>query len=128
MSDRLNELCTEWLAAKQHEAEARKARVAIEDEILPLIESKDEGSTTTNLDQFKIKATYKINRKLCTDWEEAFSLIPENMRPVKTTHSLDAVGVKWLMNNEPAIYASISTGIESKPAKPGITIEATEAK
>lgn len=118
----LKELCSKWLAAKQAEAEWNKRRVEVEEQIVAITGKKDEGAQTTNEDGFKITVTGKVTRKMDWDkWKEIEGSIPAALRPVKYKPELDEKGVKYLMQNEPEIYARLP--IEVKPAKTAVTIE-----
>ena len=122
----LTQLANEWLIAKYEEERANRERVSIEEKMLPFLEQKTEGSVTSELPSgHKITVTNKLTR--ASDFE-AFNKIrdqiPENMRPVKIKEILDDAGVKWLANNEPAVYAILAPCLTVKPAKPGIKVVA----
>lgn len=125
MSEELHKLCAQWLEAKAAETKANKARIAIEDDIVALAGKKDEGAQTHAIDGFKVTITGKVSRKMDWDkWAQVKAQIPENLRPVKIKEELDERGVKYLADNEPAIYKLLP--IEVKPAKTAVEIKVVE--
>ena len=126
---RLTELATQWLNAKAKEERANKERVQIEERMLVFLEQKTEGSVTTELPSgHKVTVTNKLARTIDLDeFRKIKDQIPENLRPVKNKEVLDEAGVKWLANNEPAIYATLAPCLTVKPAKPGVKVVAPVA-
>ena len=117
-------LAESWRAAKRAEESAREERVRIEEEIIALTGCMEEGSQTYAAGDWKITVTGKLTRKLDADaWARIESSIPEAMRPVKYAPSLDTKGLRYLENNEPDIYRLVAKAIETKPAKPAISIK-----
>lgn len=120
----LEALAVDWLRAKKEEADANKRRVAVEQQMLALIETRPEGAVTVEAGMFKVTAETKLSRSIDWDkWDSIREQIPEALRPVKYKRELDATGCKYLENNEPAIYALIAPCITVKPAKAGITVK-----
>jgi len=120
----LETLAVDWLRAKKAEADANKARIAIEQQMLSHIATRPEGSTTVEAGMFKVTAETKLSRSI--DWDAYDTIreqIPERLRPVKFKRELDATGCKYLENNEPTIYALIAPCITVKPAKTAITVK-----
>ncbi|MFU8817398.1 MAG: hypothetical protein ACNA7W_18785 [Pseudomonadales bacterium] len=119
----LRELAINWLTAKALEGAANHERIRIEQQMLPFLEQKAEGSVTSDVDGFKVTVTNRVNRKLDPAvWSAVGEQIPAELRPIKTRIELDDVGVRWLMNNEPELYAIVATAITATPAKPGIKV------
>ena len=124
MTDNLEELAGQWRTAKRAEERARDERGTIEQQIIALTGSKPEGSETHAAGEFKVTVTGKMTRKLDADlWESIKDSIPENLRPVSYKPSLDLKGLRYLQNNEPEIYAIAAKAIETKPAKPSVTVK-----
>lgn len=124
MTDNLEELAGQWRAAKRAEERARDERVTIEQQIITFTGCKEEGSKTHEAGDFKITVTGKLNRKLDLPvWNDIESRIPEGLRPVTYKPSLDTKGLRYLENNEPDIYRMIAGAIETKPAKPSVTVK-----
>ena len=120
----IEQLANDWRESKRTEENARDARLRIEQEILGQTGCKEEGSQTHDAGDYKITVTGKLNRKLNADkWREIEDSIPEALRPVEYKPSLDARGLRYLENNEPDIYRQVCQAIETKPAKPSITIK-----
>jgi hypothetical protein len=121
---KLAKLATDWRESKRAEENARDARLRIEQEILEQTGCKEEGSQTHDAGDWRITVTGKLKRKLNADkWREIEDSIPEALRPVEYKPALDTAGLRCLENNEPDIYRQICQAIETKPAKPSITIK-----
>jgi len=121
MPPTIPELCDKWLFLKTAEAKANAARIAVEEQLLPLVESNPNGSKTSRTHGYKIEVKRGVSAKL-NDGGLAFinANVPENLRPLKQV--LDETGLKWLQNNETEIYKKIAPFITTKPSKPGFTI------
>lgn len=125
MSQTIEQLCTNWLAAKKAEQKANAERVAIEDSIVALTGKRDEGAKTVDATGFKITVTGKISRKMdWKAWETIKAQIPADMHPVKLKPELDEKGCKWLADNQPDIYKLLP--IEVKPAKTAVEVNPVE--
>lgn len=122
----IDELVTDFIAAKADEVAAAKKRVAIEEQMIALLGKRDEGSETHELaNGFKVTITGK--QTYSADMEELQKIcakLPAEMRPIKTKVELDSTGAKYLRANEPAIWAKLSKAITVKPAKTGIEVKA----
>jgi len=126
MSQTIEQLCTEWLAAKQAERSANAVRVAIEDAIVAITGKRDEGAKTVEAPGYKITVTGKISRKMDWQaWETIKAQIPADMHPVKLKPELDEKGCKWLADNQPDIYKLLP--IEVKPAKTAVEVKRMES-
>ncbi len=121
------DLYEQWLHAKSDEDSARKRRIDAESDIVAAHGCKDEGSATHHADGYKITITGKINRTLDrAAWESIAPDIPENLRPVEYKPSLDVKGLRYLKQNEPALYAKAAEAITAKPGKAAVKIEKEE--
>ena len=60
------QLCLDWIAAKQAEAQAIDRRREIEDELVEMlaIDTHSDGTSNILLDNFKIKVVSRLNRKV----------------------------------------------------------------
>jgi hypothetical protein len=117
----LYELCIKLTQAKATEEIAKAHRVAVEEEIVQLCGTRDEGSVTHTASEFKVEITAVINRKMdWTKWADVAGQIPEALRPVKLKEELDVPGVKYLQANEPEIYALLP--ITATPGKTGVKV------
>lgn len=126
-SETLDDLVHQLVNAKHAEEGAKKIRVGIEERILALVPTKEEGSSTTTLDNgFKLTCTGKLTYS-CEDpraLAEACAGWPANMIPVKTEIKLDDSGCKWLRVNDPTAWATVARFVTVKPAKTAITVKA----
>jgi hypothetical protein len=120
----LNDALHAWLDANEAETKANEARIAAEGHITKHLNAKSEGAVTHALDGFKVTLTQPITRKLD---ERAWTLVmdgcPKELRPVKTKLEADTAGMKWLADNEPAIWRKIAQAFEIKPGKIGVKVE-----
>lgn len=120
----LNILAKQWLAAKQSEQEANKARLSIEDQIVAITGNKAEGSETHDASGIKITVTGKMSRTLdISTWQGIESQVPSNLSPVIYKPSLDLKGLRYIEENEPEIYALVSKAIAMKPAKTAVAVK-----
>ena len=123
--DNREALCAEWLEAKRAETAANKRRIEIETQLAQCFEVPQEGSKTHNLDSYKITLTQPVSRKLDANaWEVVKHAVPAPLHPVKMKLEADATGCKYLVKNEPEIWARIATAFETKPGKIGVKVEA----
>jgi len=124
MDENLTELAAQWLSAKDAEKRIRDKRVEIEKEIMMITGCKEEGSKTHQAGDYKITVTGKLTRKLdVPKWNDVEEKIPEALRPVTYKPTLDTKGLRYLEDNEPDVFRIIADAIETKPAKPTITIK-----
>lgn len=119
----------ELRAAKAREEAARKERVAAEEELVEALRAagslpaKDEGSKTLDVENYKVKVTNKLTRKLVGKGAEGIKALDlGELTPLKTKVELDDAGCKWLRDNDPEIYAKLAAFIETKPAKTAVEI------
>ena len=121
----LDRLAERWVQEKILEDGARKRRIELENEMLPLCGTKFDGqATTTTKHGKKITVNTKMNRKL--DGKKLLEIhkeIPIGMLPVKVTKSLDNNRLKYLANNEPEFYEKFSRCIITKPAKANFKVD-----
>ena len=114
-------IALEWLQAKKEEIEANKKRISVEDELIALLGAKEEGSETHNVEDFKIQITGRLNRKM--DWDVFDKLgISIDMQPVRVKRELDLKGLRYLEDNEPAIYKKLAKAMTVEPAKTSVTV------
>ena len=121
------EMVADWIAAKREEDAANKRRVAIEAEIIGALGEPDEGSATHELpDGSKLTITSKITRTVDAQvWRQVMDRVPEPLRPITFEESvrLDAKGLRWLQENQPAVYAVVAMAITAKKAKSAISVK-----
>lgn len=123
----LEHLVDQWAAAKRDEEAANRRRVEIEAAIITQTGEPEEGSATVELaDGRKLTVTSKITRTIDEQlWRSVLHDVPEHMRPIVfvETARLDTKGLRWLRENQPQVYALVSTAITAKKAKSAITVK-----
>lgn len=116
--------------AKAVESRARMERVEIEAEILKRaeIKQKEQGSATTQVGDYKLTVTHKVNRKIDpAAWEAVRDQMREDLRAaVKYSPKLDEKGVKYIQENEPEQYRILAQAITNTPAKPALKLVKNE--
>ena len=120
----LDVLAEQWLQQKTLEDGHRARRVEIEQQMIPHLTEKPEGSATTET-RFgrKITLTNKNNYKLDdVALEEVIETVPANLLPLKIKTTVDVKQLKYLRNNEPDLFHKIARAFTSSPAKPAIKI------
>ena len=117
-------LLADWLEAKQQETDARNWRIAIEEQIVAAFDAKDEGSITHKTETHKVTLTQPVTRSVDANaWDMVKDRLPEQMHPVKTEIKADAAGMKYLANNEPALWSKVAEAFTTKPGKIGVKVE-----
>lgn len=125
----IHDVAADLMAARSLEKAATEQRVAIEEELIGLLGAKAEGADTHNIGPYKVTITGKLNRKLdLKKFDQIADRIPPVLHPVKVRRELDVTGIKYLVNNEPEIYAMLanSGALTVEPAKTSVTIIRTE--
>ena len=118
-------LAVDWLAIKAEEKALTAKRHAIEEQIAAALEVKDEGSISHKLDGHKITLTQPVSRKIdAIVWDKVAKKIPTHLHPVKTVISADSAGCRYLLANEPKLWAKIAPAFETKAGKIGVKVEA----
>ena len=121
----IDKLANEWRSAKQREDQARLERIEIEQKIIDISAPKEEGAVTIytplgNNITLVGKVTYKCNVEalvaLTSSW-------PEDIKPIKHKVEADETKLKALRADVPKLWAQISSAIETKPAKTGVSIK-----
>ena len=116
-------LAFELKKAKELEASAREKRVQIENQIIEAAGIKEEGSTTTNGNFFKVTTTGKLTRKLD---EKAWRTIAGQFgddAPVRTKVEVDTRKLKKLAVDNPQLFQLALFAITTKPAKGAVKVE-----
>ena len=123
-----DELANDWRKAKQREEAARNDRIAIENQIIELYPTKEEGAMTVHTalgSSITIvgKVTYKVDIEKLTILTSSW---PVDIRPIKTKVEADETKLKALRSDVPELWAKIADAIETKPAKTGVSIKFKE--
>ena len=121
----LQALSQAWSDTKAEEIAARDKRIAIEDEIIAVAGSKEEGTETITLDSgVKIKITGKIIYKADNLDEVVLILrsLPDPFRAYKVETKLDESKIKKIRMYQPALWRVLAMHITAKPAKTSVVV------
>lgn len=118
------------LALKDQEAQAKAAREKAEQDLLALVDKRDEGTVRADTDMHKIAVRFTLTRSV--DGEKLAQVAPQipeaiGKRLLRWKPELVTSEVRYIEANEPEIYALVAQAITVKPSKPSITIEAIES-
>lgn len=117
----------DWLDAKNELSKAQARLDSITSEILKTVDVKDEGSKTTKVDGYKVTTTQPIYRKVdASAWDQVSHRIPANMAPIKHKIEADAAGMKYLIDNEPEMWAMIAEAFTTTQGKVQVKVERME--
>lgn len=124
----VKELTNDWVAAKTDERLANLRRIAIEEQLVKLVSTKEEGSITTDIgDGIKVtttgKLSYKVDRVTLDELTESW---PEDIRPVRLELKVDETRLKKIRAEQPKLWSQIARAVEVKPQKTGVSIEIEE--
>ena len=123
----LHDLAIRYSAAKQAEDAAIAARRELAAAIQAATGHTAEGQKTYDADGWKIVVKAPLIRSMdWKRWAEIKDEIPAAMQPIKIKEELDEKGVKWLMANEPDLYAVVAQAITTKPGAVQVTVTPVE--
>ena len=118
----MKDLLLNFLIAKSNEDAAREGRIAAEEAIIAKMGNlKLEGTTTKEVENYKVAVTTKLTRTL--DYDKYIALdLPSSLRFVdfKPTINLTAYRAALLVN------PTIALCVTSKPAKTSVKVEVIE--
>lgn len=124
MSGNIAPLARDWIEAKQEEDYARARRLEIESQMIGAIDIPAEGSRTHKVERYKITVTQPVSRKVdMAEWVKVGLDLPESLRPIKTKIEADPAGCKYLAENQPNVWARISSAFTTTPGKVGFKVE-----
>jgi hypothetical protein len=121
----LDELVNQWIEAKRDEDAANMRRVSIEQQIIAIQPAPEEGSSSTKLVS-GLTLTVKGALRYSADMDQLLILagsLPEHLRPLKTTTTLDETGAKHLRRDYPEAWAVVAPAITIKPAKVAVSVK-----
>jgi hypothetical protein len=117
-------LVNDLVEAKRMEDAAKKRRVEIEERILAMVPTREEGSETTSVGGFKVTTTGKLAykaddlgavREITRNWDA-------NLVPLKTVIALDETGCKYLRRERPDLWAQLARAVTVTPTKPSVKV------
>lgn len=114
-----------WLEAKELERQATERRRLIEDELIKQlrISETQEGVTTATIDNYTIKITSRLNRKVDTDLLQQIAAENGLDAHLSTLFRWSAdLSVKSWKQADPAITGPLSAAITVTPGRPSFAI------
>ena len=117
-------LAADWLSIKAEEKALTAKRHAIEEQIAAALEVKDEGSISHKTEGHKVTLTQPVSRKVdAIIWDKVSRKIPTHLHPVSTVISADSAGCRYLLSNEPKLWAKIAPAFATRAGKIGVKVE-----
>lgn len=127
----LASLVAAWREAKAAEQIAAERRHEIEERIADFLpNSKPEERITTEAEGCRVTIAYKVTRKvdgeaLQAAWDK---LSPRAAQCFRWKAEVDTKEMRKVAEFDPSAYTAAARYIETKPAKPSVTIEPIEDK
>jgi len=122
----LETLAGKLATAKREEAEAKERRIQVEEEILPLIETPENGSKTVEAG-VGLKLTVKRGLIYKADIDAIKKLnLPANIIPIKTKPAqevLDEKGYEWIVKNDHETALKLAKCVTVTAAKPSVSLK-----
>lgn len=124
----LAELAQLLLSAKQRETIAREERIALEEQIAALVGTKEEGTTSLQEGNYKIKTVGKLTRSIDSNAIQAdWSILPEPIqRCIKWKADIDIKQLRALESMRDDLVPVLAQYMTTKPAKVAVTVEVIE--
>jgi hypothetical protein len=117
-------LAADWLSIKAEEKALTAKRHAIEEQLNAALEAKDEGSISHKTEGHKITLTQPVSRKVdAIIWDKVAKKVPTHLHPVNTVISADSAGCRYLLANEPKLWAKIAPAFATRAGKIGVKVE-----
>ena len=117
-------LAADWLSIKAEEKTLTAKRHAIEEQLNAALEAKDEGSISHKTEGHKVTLTQPVSRKVdAIIWDKVAKKIPTHLHPVNTVISADSAGCRYLLANEPKLWAKIAPAFATRAGKIGVKVE-----
>ena len=123
----LKNLSEQWLEAKTLERDAAERRRVLEDQMRKCmkIEDNEEGTVSTLIGPYKVKANCRINRKI--DPEKFLMLANDAQIDVSefTKWKCELVMSAW-KKQTPETQSALSKAITAEPGRPTFSVEISE--
>ena len=125
----LAQLAAAFAAAKAEETRAADLRRELAGLIQNMTGHTAESSKTYKDGDWKVVVKQPITRSMdWVAWETVKQNILEEFWPVEMKPSLDEKGVKWLQENDPTIYQTLSGALTTKHGAVSVTVTRIEPK
>ena len=130
MKKPIEQLSQEWLEAKHAEVQALEKRREIEEEILSMIQTRDEGTTSENIGDLKLSVTFKMDRKVDANAvQEAWNVLPPLVQEAFIWKpDLVLRHARAIESANPEAYKVLAKFITIKPARPSVKVEIIQEK
>ena len=126
----LAQLSSLWQSAKADEDAARQRRLEIEAQLVAALPSAEhEGSAKADVGNYRIAVEYRVTRKVDSDalsatWSD---LTPNQRDAFRWKADINLRQLRAMQQLAPQEFAKIAPLIETKPAKPAVTITLIES-
>lgn len=125
----LAQLCAAFAQAKAEETRAADLRKELAGLIQNMTGHTAESSKTYKDGDWKVSIKQPVNRSMdWAAWETVKKEIPEEFWPVEMKPTLDEKGVKWIADNDSAIYTTLAQCLTTKPGAVSVTVTRIEPK
>lgn len=124
----IESLTLAWLKAKENEAAANAERLQIEQQIVAMLPGEIEGTASREVSDYRVSVRYGVTRKVDTTRLQAMwdTLPAKAQEAFRWKADLVLPKLRALQEYMPTEYARLAAAIETKPAKPSISIELVE--
>lgn len=125
MKKPIEQLSQEWLEAKHAEVQALEKRREIEEEILSMIQTRDEGTTSETMGSLKLSVTFKMDRKVDANGvQEVWNMLPPLVQEAFIWKpDLVLRHARAIESANPEAYKILAQFITVKPARPSVKVE-----
>lgn len=125
----LAQLCAAFAQAKAEETRAADLRKELAALIQNMTGHTAESSKTYKDGDWKVSIKQPVNRTMdWAAWEIVKKDIPEEFWPIEMKPCIDEKGVKWIKDNDPEIYQTLSGAMTTKPGAVSVTVTRIEPK
>tara|TARA_R100000234_G_scaffold62535_2_gene37952 strand:- start:9252 stop:9650 length:399 start_codon:yes stop_codon:yes gene_type:complete len=127
-SHKLHALCEEKRELKLQKASLSAREDIVDNEIVKLVGTQQEGSLRMDNGAFRVVTTSKLNRRILPDeLAQIQDSIPEVLSPFVSKTVLDMKKLRALELGNPELYKYCCRAIESKNGKVNVKVEVNDA-
>ena len=121
----LANVAASWMQAKEDERKAIEQRRNLDKMLVEMLPKKDEGSVTEKDGQYKITASFKMDRKVDADkLAEIWGYLDEHaQKAFKWKADVSVSELRKVQEFEPDTYAKLAEVITTKPASTSVSVE-----